>query len=89
MAQIPRQGGGGGGKIGGGGGSGSPFGNANAVSSPEKVAAPPNQTEFSETVTHTPKKEKKKMMMTSRAIPDFLFLQLHTRLIHNAAKERV
>ena len=29
------------------------------------------------------------MMMTSRAIPDFLFLQLHTRLIHNAAEESV
>ena len=43
---------GGGRKI-GGGGSGSRFGNASAVSSPEKVAAPPNQTEFSETVTHT------------------------------------
>ena len=39
-------------------------------------------------LSHTPKKEKKKMMMmTSRAIPDFLFLQLHTRLIHNAAEE--
>ena len=32
-------------------------------------------------LSHTPKK----MMMTSRAILDFLFLQLHTRLIHNAA----